>query len=85
MSDDEHGFSLALAFDTDDPEFCRGVEIGSLWERFKHPEAFEATIRAVNAEMVIRIGESTGRKFTAEESGDPDWMFLVVEEADSDE
>ena len=35
--DGQH-YALALAFDTDSPEFVRGVEIGRLWEQLKTDE-----------------------------------------------
>ncbi len=79
MNDDEDSYKPLLEFDTDNPEFARGVEIGRLWEQFKQPEEFAQTIHASNAEMVMRIGEVTGRKYTAKESGDPEWMFLHLE------
>lgn len=67
-----------LAFDTDDFEFARGVEIGRLWEQFKSGEEIDQMIHAENAEMVMRIGESTDRVVTATEAGDG-WMHLKVE------
>ena len=61
------GHSLLLAFDTNDPQFARGVELGRLWTlACEHPE------REL-VEMAIRIGEATGREFQAEELGG-DWI-----------
>lgn len=80
MNGDDDGFGLALPFDTDNHDFAMGFEMGRLWEQFKQPEAFDQTIHACNAEMVIRISEATGRPFKAEHTEDPDWMFLYVEE-----
>lgn len=49
---------LALPFDTDDPEFRRGVEVGMLWQRLQtEPLPLHATVKGVNAEMVMRIAE----------------------------
>lgn len=76
------GYGLVLAFDTDDPEFCRGVEIGRLWEALKDERAFGMTIRASNVEMVMRMAESTRRRMTVEDSPDEYWCFLDVEERD---
>ena len=70
-------YSLALPFDTDDPEFCRGVEAGLLYaeaERLGVPgDSYEATIHADNAEMVMRIAEARGLEFTADPLGG-DWL-----------
>lgn len=63
----EHYFGLALPFDTDDPEFCRGVEAGRLWEQLKKlDECVDQTIHATNAEMAIRMCEALDREFSAE-------------------
>lgn len=59
-------FSLVLPFDTDDSEFCRGVEAGRLWEQLKTGEEVEQTIHATNSEMAIRMCESLEREFSAE-------------------
>jgi hypothetical protein len=72
------GFSLALAFDTDDPEFCRGVEAGRLWEQLKTGERVEQTIHATNSEMAIRMCEALEREFSAEVL-DETWVELRVE------
>lgn len=73
MSDTVGGFGLALAFDSDDPEFCRGVEAGRLWEQLKTEETVEQTIHATNAEMAIRMCEALDREFSAEEL-DETWV-----------
>jgi hypothetical protein len=75
---DQGGFSLALAFDTDDPEFCRGVEAGRLWEQLKTGEEVQQTIHATNSEMAIRMCESLEREFSAEVLDDT-WVELTVE------
>ena len=76
------GFQPVLAFDTDDPEFARGVEIGRLWEMLRHhDDAFIQEIHATNAEMVLRMGEATGRTLTAEEMDGDVWMLLKVKAA----
>ena len=78
MSDENH--SLALAFDTDDPEFCRGVELGKLYEtlRLRPGECIEQTIHATNAEMALRLGESLGREVTGRELDDH-WLAVTYE------
>lgn len=80
QSDDHGNYGLALPFDSDDPEFTRGVEIGRLWEQFKQPVAFEQTIHVENAEMVLRILEATHRRGHVDFTADDAWMVLVVEE-----
>ena len=69
-------YALALAFDTDDPQFVRGVEIGKLYERLAlDPDAHEQTVHVANAEMVLRIGEALGREVESEEHDDV-WMTV---------
>ena len=46
-----------VAFDTDDPEFTRGVEVGQISERVRAGECGPFMVHARNAEMMIRIGE----------------------------
>lgn len=71
------GHVLALPFDTDDPEFRRGVEIGMLWARLEHEDRFSATIHADNAEMILRVIEAKGVSFTASPLGE-DWLAVTV-------
>lgn len=77
---DDLGLSLVLEFDTDDSEFCRGVEAGRLWEQLKSGEAVEQTIHATNSEMAIRMCEALEREFSAEVL-DETWVELRVEAA----
>jgi hypothetical protein len=78
--------SLALAFDTGDPEFARGVEIGRLWEQVKRcPRSFTQDVHASNTEMVMRIAEAVGREVRGE-TIDDSWLrvtFGVAEEQDA--
>ena len=75
-------YGLALPFDTDDPTFVRGVEIGRLWEILKHtPEAFEQTVHVSNAEMMLRLGEATDRTVESEEL-DEIWMVVKFGEVE---
>ncbi len=57
------GLTLALPFDTDEPEFRRGVEIGMLW--------------AMTGERVPGIAEARGLPFAAEPAGD-DWLAVTI-------
>jgi hypothetical protein len=72
------GYSLLLAFDTDDPEFARGFEAGRLWERIKLDHTtWRETIHAANAEMVMRMCESQERGFAAVEV-DEDYLEVTI-------
>lgn len=74
------GYQPVLAFDTDDPQFARGVEIGRLWEMLRnHDDEFVQEIHATNAEMVLRMADATGRSVEAEEMDGDVWMLLKVE------
>jgi hypothetical protein len=84
--DHDADYSLALPFDTDDPQFRRGVEIGMLWERVQAARHFgatgiSATLHPDCAEMVIRIAESAGLGWTCEMTGD-DWMTVTLTECE---
>jgi hypothetical protein len=64
-------WELLLPFDTDDPEFTRGFEAGSLWERIKNDRtSWTETIHASNAEMVMRMCEAESRTFRSEDLDD---------------
>lgn len=73
-------FGLVLAFDTDDPEFTRGFEAGLLWERLERDGHADQLIHAENAEMVMRIAEAKGLRFSAEDLGDG-WMQATLSPA----
>lgn len=67
-------FNLLLAFDTDDPQFVRGFEVGRIWQTaqtFDGP--FEEVAHGVNAEMLLRIAEATERQVRTHEDGD-EWI-----------
>jgi len=74
---DSERLSLALPFDTDDPQFRRGVEIGMLWERLEREFPVRATVHADCAEMVMRIAEARELPFTAQPLGD-DWLAVTI-------
>lgn len=83
MSDDERRdpmtYGLALGFDTDSPEFARGVEVGKLYEylRWNPDEEFEQQVHLANAEMVLRIGEALDRPVQSVEHDDGTWMTVT--------
>jgi hypothetical protein len=76
------GHSLLLPFDTDSPEFARGFEIGRIWAllRTNPDEPVEEYAHAANAEMLIRLGEATGRRVQSEEL-DSGWLLVSYEPA----
>lgn len=75
-------YALLFPFDTDDPQFIRGVEVGRLWEIMKAtPEAFEETVHLTNAEMVLRIAEAQNRVVVSEEH-DEIWMTVKFGEVE---
>jgi hypothetical protein len=64
-------YSLILAFDSDDPEFCRGFEAGHLWERIQNDHtSWDSVVHATNAEMVMRMCEAEDRGFRSEDMDD---------------
>lgn len=69
--------SLILAFDSDDAEFTRGFEAGQIWERLERDGYTGQLIHAENAEMVMRMAESKGLMFRAEDVGNG-WMQVTV-------
>jgi len=71
----EDQMDLICPFDSDDPEFVRGFEIGALWERLKNGPPCQATIHATNAEMVIRLAAAADMGFSAEDLGG-DWVHV---------
>jgi hypothetical protein len=71
-------FAIALAFDTDSPDFVRGVEIGRLWEELKTDDVVAQGVRTDNAEMILRIAEATGRRLHCEELND-EWLYATFE------
>lgn len=68
---------LVLAFDTDDPEFVRGVEVGRLWELLDHAGEAELTIHGTNAEMAMRIAEAKGLAFRGDHL-EGDWYHVRI-------
>ena len=75
---------LKLQFDTNDPEFARGVQIGMVWQLLHgEVEEFEMPLYLTNAEMVFRMCEATGYTFTAkyendeEVDDDADWIMVT--------
>jgi hypothetical protein len=76
MEDQDYG--LALAFDTSEGDFMRGVEVGRLWEQLKSDEPVEQEVHASNAEMLLRMSESTGRPLKADVLDDT-WLLACFD------
>ncbi len=57
-------------FDTDDPEFQRGFEIGILWERLSSDGACHMAVSAANTEMVLRVAKAFDCTFSGQELAD---------------
>ncbi|MFL5962924.1 MAG: hypothetical protein ACJ757_08555 [Gaiellaceae bacterium] len=68
---------LLLPFDTDSADFVRGFEIGALWTLLaERPEKeVEEYVHTENTEMVMRLGEATGRQTSGEELGNG-WLLV---------
>lgn len=77
MSDDATGYSLLLEFDSDEPAFTRGVEVGRLWTILADADLHEVTetVHASNAEMMLRLAEARGFDVQSE---DLDETWIVV-------
>lgn len=71
-------YGLALAFDSDDPEFMRGVEVGLVWAclQSEPAEPVVAQVHAANIEMMLRMSDATHRPIRSEDVND-DWMVVT--------
>ena len=82
-AEDETTYNLIIAFDTDDDEFIRGFEIGSLYEcvrplaEVQTDEPFRRQIHASNIEMALRIAEYADLSMRIEPYDDEDWVDVV--------
>jgi hypothetical protein len=79
MDDANEGatWGCILPFDTQDPEFARGVEAGILWQRLETEPAVSATVTARNAEMIMRIAEARSLPFSAQPLGEQ-WLTVHI-------
>jgi hypothetical protein len=79
---DPTGHTCLLPFDTDDAEFARGFEAGRLWALLRTTdEEVVETVHAANAEMILRLGEATGRHVRAVDLDD-NWIEATFAEVD---
>lgn len=83
---------LIVAFDTDEPEFARGWQMGMLYMLLYSGVAeIEVPLYITNAEMVIRIAEALGYNFEARyedpalDADDHDWMIVKFFDQDAKE
>ena len=77
----DHEFSLVLSFDTDNKEFCRGVEVGLLYAgvgfmEISHVQTMTKMIHATNAEMALRMAESCGLDVISKDIDD-EWIEIT--------
>ena len=78
MSDGGTGYGLLLAFDTDDQEFARGVEIGMRFTELDRDGFLDhVCMQEANAEMVMRMAEARGLPFRAEALA-PGWLTVTI-------
>ena len=65
-----------LPFDTDDPAFALGVEVGVTWATLQQEEdAAEFMVHTANVEMMLRIAEALGRRCIGHEH-DETWTTV---------
>ena len=74
-------YDLSLRFDSDEPEFTRGVEVGLLYAQVEFmiatgADTFSRPIHTSNMEMAFRIAESFDVHVHGEEIDD-DWITVI--------
>lgn len=69
-------FGLRLAFDSDDPEFTRGFEIGRYDTILGRDGEAEGYLHPENAEMVMRLAETHDCDVAAKDIG-YGWMWVT--------
>lgn len=75
---------MVLQYDTDSPEFARGVQVGMIWQLLHGGvEEFQIPVYASNSEMVLRMADAANFSVSAfyenEEVGgeDHEWMLIT--------
>ena len=85
---------MMLQYDTDSPEFARGVQVGMIWQLLHGGvHEFEVPVYVSNTEMVIRMAEAAGYSFKAQyeepeavEGLEHEWMLITFrDEGSTDE
>lgn len=75
---EEPGWRLAFAFDSHDPQFTRGFEAGMIYQRaYLGLPVEDQPIHSSNSEMVMRIAESVGMRFTGKAIND-EWIMVSL-------
>jgi hypothetical protein len=77
---EEIAFGLEVEFDSGDPEFVRGVEVGYLEAKIEllGEVAIREVVRRSNEEMVRRLSAAAGRHVTTEVLDDQ-WMGITID------
>lgn len=83
MTDESPSHALLLPFDRDDVAFADGFELGRLWSELRAApdEEIVADVHARNAEMLLRLGEATGRAVRSEDL-DETWVRVTYAPSD---
>jgi hypothetical protein len=75
---------LRLQYDSEHPEFARGVQVGMIWQILNSEiDEFEIPVYASNAEMIMRMTESTNYSFSVRFEGndlegeEAEWMIVL--------
>lgn len=73
-------YGLVHAYDSDDPEFVRGAEVGALEAKVQllGDVAIHDVMRRSNSEMVRRIAQGARRDFSISPIDDT-WMDVTIE------
>jgi hypothetical protein len=76
----DHGGSLMLEFANDSRDFALGFELGRVWSVLNTTDdPYDCEMHAENAEMMLRIGDATGRTVRWEEHN-PTWATVYFSE-----
>ena len=76
----DHEARLGFEPDSQEPEFLRGIEAGTLNAKLRYIEdTFEEIVSAANYEMLRRMADAAGRLFQATlMESDEQWMMVTV-------
>ncbi len=73
-------YAAILAFDTDDERFVHGFECGRIWALLaQHDRPIKVLAHKVNAEMLLRMAEATGRHVQTTDLDDDENEYDHVE------
>jgi len=74
----DHIWEFLLEFVDQSESFAHGFEAGRIWQGLiENPNEQNYTIHAANAELMLRISESTGRGLTWTELSDDKWVVVT--------